>query len=78
MKKFYEFKDFIEYIKEYKKNTRELEHLITDLGIARSELKEVKHELNIVLEQKDGYLETIKEKNKQIRQLKKEIKEMEK
>jgi len=71
-------RDFIDYVFNYKENTRELENLDRDLMITHSENSSLKKELKIITEQKDKYLETIKEKNKQIRQLKKQIKEMEK
>lgn len=73
-----DFKEFINYIKDYKRNTKELVNLQTDLGTARYYNKELTKELATVVSMKNKYLQTIKEKNKQIRQLKKEIKEMEK
>ena len=73
-----DFKEFINYIRDYKRNTKELVNLQRDLGTARYYNKELTKELATVIDMKNKYLQTIKEKNKQIRQLKKEIKEMEK
>jgi len=83
--KMLDFKDFIEYIKNYKSNVEELDNLDRDLenlkiryASKKKELEELKQVNLIYEERRDKYLETIKDKNKQIRQLKKQIKEMEK
>ncbi len=72
-------KDFIEYIKNKNEILEELENLDHELAnekVKNSKLKKQIEELKIAEEQKDNYLDTIKEKNKVIRQLKKEIKEL--
>lgn len=83
--KILDFKDFIEYIKNYKSNVEELDNLDRDLenlkiryASKKKELEELKQVNKMYEERWDDYLETIRDKNKQIRQLKKQIKEMEK
>lgn len=76
--KLLDFKDFFDYVRDYKRNSKELVNMQRDLGTARYYNKELTKELATVVSMKNKYLQTIKEKNKQIRQLKKEIKEMEK
>lgn len=72
-------KEFISYIKNKNDIMKELENLDHELAnekIKNSKLKKQFEEMKIIEEQKDKYLETIKEKNKTIRQLKKELKEL--
>lgn len=76
--KLLDFKDFFDYVRDYKRNSKELVNMQRDLGTARYYNKELTKELATVIDMKNKYLQTIKEKNKQIRQLKKQIKEMEK
>ncbi len=79
------FRDFIEYIRDYKSNIEEMESLDRDLenlkiryASKKKELEELKQVNKMYEERWDDYLGTIRDKNKQIRQLKKQIKEMEK
>ena len=67
-------RDFIEYIKDYKRNTKELVNLQRDLGYARYTNKQLVKENKLLEKTKNDYLDTINEKNKEIRRLKKELK----
>lgn len=67
-------RDFIEYIKEYKRNTKELVNLQRNLGLARYTNKQLAKENKLLEKTKNDYLDTINKKNKEIRRLKKELK----
>lgn len=79
MKIINEIKDFVEYVRKYKENTKELDDLDRSLDLEKSktfklkkELEEIKIEKEIFDEKQNDYILAIKENRKEIRKLKKE------
>lgn len=76
-------KDFIEYVFNYKDNVKEMDSLDRELDNYKmryakksKRLEELEETSKIYEERWDDYLSTIREKNKQIRQLKKRDKKL--
>ena len=75
--------NFINYLIHYKENSKELEDLTkkydderADTYKANERIQELKEQIKFLTERNDKYLDTIKSKNKEIRELKKRNKKL--